>query len=118
MSTAEPTIFERIVAREIPADIVFENERVIAFRDIAPKAPVHLLVVPKTAAFANVVELAAGGPELLPEIVAVAGQLAAEHCGGEFRLIFNTGAAAGQTVFHVHAHVLGGTLPEGSLGAE
>ena len=100
MSTAEPTIFERIVAREIPADIVFENERVIAFRDIAPKAPVHLLVVPKTAAFANVVELAA------------------EHCGGEFRLIFNTGAAAGQTVFHVHAHVLGGTLPEGSLGAE
>ncbi|MAT16993.1 MAG: histidine triad nucleotide-binding protein [Leifsonia sp.] len=118
MSTAEPTIFERIVAREIPADIVFENERVIAFRDIAPKAPVHLLVVPKTAAFANVVELAAGGPELLAEIVAVAGQLAAEHCGGEFRLIFNTGAAAGQTVFHVHAHVLGGTLPEGSLGAE
>ncbi len=118
MSTAEPTIFERIVAREIPADIVFENERVIAFRDIAPKAPVHLLVVPKTAAFANVVELAAGGPELLAEIVAVAGQLAAEHCGGEFRLIFNTGAAAGQTVFHLHAHVLGGTLPEGSLGAE
>ncbi len=118
MSTAEPTIFERIVAREIPADIVFENERVIAFRDIAPKAPVHLLVVPKTAAFANVVELAAGSPELLAEIVAVAGQLAAEHCGGEFRLIFNTGAAAGQTVFHVHAHVLGGTLPEGSLGAE
>ncbi len=118
MSTAEPTIFERIVAREIPADIVFENERVIAFRDIAPKAPVHLLVVPKTAAFANVVELATGSPELLSEIVAVAGQLAAEHCGGEFRLIFNTGAAAGQTVFHVHAHVLGGTLPEGSLGAE
>ena len=118
MTTSEPTIFERIVAREIPADIVFENERVIAFRDIAPKAPVHLLVVPKTAAFANVVELAAGGPELLAEIVAVAGQLAAEHCGGEFRLIFNTGAAAGQTVFHVHAHVLGGTLPEGSLGAE
>tara|TARA_B100000519_G_scaffold105160_1_gene91194 strand:+ start:12325 stop:12681 length:357 start_codon:yes stop_codon:yes gene_type:complete len=118
MSTAEPTIFERIVAREIPADIVFENERVIAFRDIAPKAPVHLLVVPKTAAFANVVELAAGSPELLAEIVAVAGQLAAEHCGGEFRLIFNTGAAAGQTVFHLHAHVLGGTLPEGSLGAE
>ena len=75
MSTAEPTIFERIVAREIPADIVFENERVIAFRDIAPKAPVHLLVVPKTAAFANVVELAAGGPELLAEIVATLGLL-------------------------------------------
>lgn len=118
MSSAEPTIFERIVAREIPADIVFENERVIAFRDIAPKAPVHLLVVPKSADFANVVELADGDPELLAEVVEVANRLAITHCDGEFRLIFNTGAAAGQTVFHVHAHVLGGTLPEGSLGTE
>ncbi len=53
-TVAEPTIFQRIVAREIPADIVFENDRVIAFRDIAPKAPIHLLVVPKTAQYANV----------------------------------------------------------------
>lgn len=117
MSTDGPSIFERIVAREIPADIVFENERVIAFRDIAPKAPVHLLVVPKTAAHANVVELAAADADLLAEVVAVAKQLADEHSGGEFRLIFNTGPAAGQTVFHVHAHVLGGILEEGSLGA-
>lgn len=113
---AERSIFSRIVAREIPADIVFENERMIAFRDIAPKAPVHLLVVPKTELYRNVAELAAGDPTLLAETVAVAQQLATEHSDGEYRLIFNTGASAGQTIFHVHAHVLGGTLPEGSLG--
>jgi histidine triad (HIT) family protein len=115
MSTAEPTIFERIVAREIPADIVFEDEAVIAFRDIAPKAPVHLLVVPKTAQYRDVVQLAAGDPALLARIVATAKTLADEQAAGEFRLVFNTGAAAGQTVFHVHAHVLGGSLEEGSL---
>ena len=75
MSATEPTIFERIVAREIPADIVFENERVIAFRDIAPKAPVHLLVVPKTADYANVAELAEGDPYLLAEVVTTAAEL-------------------------------------------
>jgi histidine triad (HIT) family protein len=111
-----PTIFERIVAREIPADIVFESDSVIAFRDIKPQAPVHLLVVPKTAAYANVVELAAADPALLAELVATANQLASEHTNGEFRLIFNTGESAGQTVFHVHAHLLGGALEEGTLG--
>ena len=114
----EPSIFERIVAREIPADVVFEDETVIAFRDIAPQAPVHLLVVPKTAAHRTVVELAAGDPALLAHVVAVANELAAEHTGGEFRLVFNTGVRAGQTVFHVHAHLLGsatGTIDEGSL---
>ncbi len=111
-----PTIFERIVAREIPADVVFENDRIIAFRDIAPQAPVHLLVVPKTAAYANVVELAAMDPALLAELVAVAADLAKEHSTGEFRLLFNTGQSAGQTVFHVHAHLLSGHLEEGKLG--
>jgi histidine triad (HIT) family protein len=118
MSTAEPTLFERIVAREIPADIVFESDTVIAFRDIAPKAPVHLLVVPKTAAHADVTELAAADPALLAEIVATASRLAAEHADGDYRLIFNTGVGAGQTVFHVHAHVLAGGLEEGTLGHE
>ncbi|MDJ0335428.1 histidine triad nucleotide-binding protein [Salinibacterium sp. G-O1] len=111
-----PSIFSRIVAREIPADIVFESDTIIAFRDIAPKAPVHVLVVPKTEQYSNVTELAAGDPALLAELVATAQQLADEQCGGQFRLIFNTGENAGQTVFHVHAHVLGGTLTEGSLG--
>ncbi|EAR25423.1 hypothetical protein A20C1_04131 [marine actinobacterium PHSC20C1] len=111
-----PSIFTRIIAREIPADIVFESDSVIAFRDIAPQAPVHLLVVPKTEEFANVAQLAAGNPALLAELVAVGQRLADEYANGQFRLIFNTGENAGQTVFHVHAHVLGGNLEEGTLG--
>lgn len=115
---AEPTVFERIASREIPADIVFENDRIIAFSDIAPQAPVHLLVAPKTAQHRDVTALAAADPALLAEIVAVAAELAQQHAGGHYRLIFNTGERAGQTVFHVHAHVLGGDLPEGTLGFE
>ena len=116
MPAESPSIFTKIIAREIPADIVFESDTVIAFRDIAPKAPVHFLVVPKTDRFANVVELAAGDPALLAEIVDTANALAAEYSDGQFRLVFNTGRSSGQTVFHVHAHVLGGDLSEGSLG--
>ena len=112
------SIFTAIIAREIPADIVFESDSIIAFRDIAPRAPIHLLVVPKTAAYANVTELASADPALLAEMVSVAQDLAREHADGEFRLIFNTGANAGQSVFHVHAHVLAGGLTEGSLGGE
>ncbi|HEY8590161.1 MAG TPA: HIT domain-containing protein [Naasia sp.] len=109
-------MFSRILSGDIPGEILRETERVFVLRDITPQAPVHLLVVPKTEEYANVVELAAGDPGLLAEIVGTAGELAAEHAGGEFRLVFNTGAGAGQTVFHVHAHVLAGALPEGSLG--
>jgi histidine triad (HIT) family protein len=123
----EVSVFSRIVAREIPADIVFENESVIAFRDIAPQAPFHVLVVPKTARHRDVVELAASDPALLAELVSTGSSLASDPAllgdevvaatggTGEFRLIFNTGASAGQTVFHVHAHVLAGSLEEGSL---
>lgn len=116
-SSADRSVFTRIIDREIPADIVFENERIIAITDIAPQAPVHLLVVPKTAEYRNVSELASADAPLLAEIVATAQTLADERCGGSYRLIFNTGEAAGQTVFHVHAHVLGGELAEGTLGA-
>ena len=112
------SIFTAIIAREIPADIVFESDSIIAFRDIAPRAPIHLLVVPKSDAYANVTELASAEPALLAEMVSVAQDLAREHADGEFRLIFNTGANAGQSVFHVHAHVLAGGLTEGSLGGE
>ena len=114
----ERSIFTKIVAREIPAEILFENEFVIAIRDIAPQAPVHLLVIPKTQQYRNVTELAGGDPALLAEVVQTAQALADAHCGGEFRLVFNTGASVGQTVFHVHAHVLGGTLEEGTLGLD
>jgi histidine triad (HIT) family protein len=114
-STREPSIFSRIVAREIPATIVYETDTLLAFEDIAPKAPVHVLVVPKTERYANVVELAAGDPALMAEMVDAAARIAAERADGEFRLIFNTGESAGQTVFHVHAHVLAGALEEGTL---
>ena len=119
MSSEEaPDLFERIVAREIPADIVYESDDIIAFRDIAPKAPVHFLIVPKTPEFRDVVELADSDPDLLADIVSVARDLAAEYSDGEFRLVFNTGASAGQSIFHVHAHLLAGGLGEGSLGDE
>ncbi|QPE03407.1 histidine triad nucleotide-binding protein [Microbacterium schleiferi] len=112
----EPSVFTRILRGEIPAEIVTETENVFVIRDIAPKAPLHLLVIPKSPDYRDVTELAAGDPALLAEMVAVAKDVAAEHGDGDFRLVFNTGSGAGQTVFHVHAHVLGGDLTEGSLG--
>ena len=114
---AEPSVFTRILTGEIPSEIIAETENVFAIRDIAPQAPVHLLVIPKTERYRNVVELAAGDPDLLTELVGLANTVAAEHADGDFRLVFNTGVGAGQTVFHVHAHVLAGDLAEGSLGA-
>lgn len=113
---SEPSIFTRILKGEIPSEIIAETENAFAIRDIAPKAPVHLLVIPKSEQYRNVVELAAGDPDLLAELVGLANAVAAEQSAGDFRLVFNTGAAAGQTVFHVHAHVLAGALDESSLG--
>ena len=113
---SEPSIFTRILRGEIPSEIIAETENAFAIRDIAPRAPVHLLVIPKTQEYRDVVELAAGDPALLAELVELAGTLAAGHAAGDFRLVFNTGAGAGQTVFHVHGHVLSGDLSEASLG--
>ena len=100
-------LFCRIVAGEIPASIVAESDNAIAFRDIAPKAPVHVLVVPRVHV-ANVTEAAAQVPDVLADMVALAQRVADAECGGDYRLVFNTGAQAGQTVFHAHGHVLGG----------
>jgi histidine triad (HIT) family protein len=113
---SEPSIFTRILKGEIPSEVIAETERAFAIRDIAPKAPVHLLVIPKSEEYRNVVELAAGDPGLLAELVGLADSVAKEHSDGDFRLVFNTGPGAGQTVFHVHAHVLAGALDESSLG--
>lgn len=110
----EDCVFCRIVAGQIPSDRVHEDETVIAFRDLAPKAPVHVLVVPREH-HRDVRDLTAH-PDLLAHVVEVARDVASRLAGGEFRLIFNTGASAGQTVFHVHAHVLaGGPLAEGEM---
>ena len=114
--STEPSIFTRILTGQIPGDIVLQTDAVFVLRDIAPKAPVHLLVIPKTERYSDVTELAAGDPRLLAEIVTVAKTVAAAAGHTDFRLVFNTGAAAGQSVFHVHAHVLAGDLAEGSLG--
>jgi len=114
---SEPSIFTRILNGEIPSEIVAQTDTLFAIRDIAPKAPVHLLVIPKTQQYRDVTELAAGDPGLLVEMIELANTLAARHSDGDFRLIFNTGAGAGQTVFHVHAHVLSGGLDESSMNA-
>lgn len=102
-------LFCRIVAREIPGRIVFENERVVAFEDIAPVAPTHLLVVPREH-FASTLDVDASRHALVGELVQVAAQLARERgtAADGFRLVFNTNAAAGQTVHHLHLHLLGG----------
>lgn len=109
------TLFEQIIAREIPADIVHETETTLAFRDIHPRASTHVLVVPKKR-YRNVAELAAADPQLLAEVIATAHKVAELEgiADSGYRVAFNTGDDAGQTVFHVHAHVLGGQR----LGAE
>ncbi|GGK41159.1 histidine triad nucleotide-binding protein [Pilimelia terevasa] len=102
-------LFCRIAAGEIPAEVVRETPTTLAFRDIDPKAPSHVLVIPRTH-HPDVAALAAADPGLAGEVLATAAAVArAEGLAGPgFRLIFNTGAHGGQEVPHVHAHVLGG----------
>ena len=105
-------LFCSIIAGRIPSDKVYEDDTTYAFRDINPQAAVHVLVVPREH-HANVAELAAADPAQLAHIIEVAQSIADDAFHGDYRLIFNTGADAGQTVFHVHAHVLTGqTLDE------
>ncbi len=108
MSEAE-CLFCRIVAGEIPAQILYDTDRVLAFADIAPKAPVHVLVIPKRH-HATVAELATADPELAGAVLHAAGEVAASQdlADDGYRVLFNTGRHGGQEVFHVHAHVLGG----------
>lgn len=105
--TAPDCLFCRIVAGEIPADVVASTETVLAFRDIDPKAPVHVLVVPRDH-HADVAQLAAADAALLADVVTTANEVAEDLGDGQFRLVFNTGQQAGQSVFHVHGHVLAG----------
>jgi histidine triad (HIT) family protein len=110
-------LFCKIVAGEVPAKVVRETERTLAFRDINPQAPTHVLVIPKEH-HPNAATLAAADPGLLAEVLLTAGEVAANESVAEsgYRVVFNTGPQAGQTVHHVHAHVLGGrglTWPPG-----
>jgi histidine triad (HIT) family protein len=110
-------LFCAVVAGEIPAAVVGETDRVLAFRDINPQAPIHVLVIPKEH-YPNVAALAAADSGLLGEVILEAHRVAAAEDVSEsgYRVVFNTGEQAGQTVPHVHAHLLGGrslTWPPG-----
>ena len=102
-------LFCRIVAGDVPTGLAYSDENLIAFDDINPQAPVHLLVVPRMHV-SNAAELAAADPALVGGMVTVAHRLAGERspAASGYRLIFNTGADAGQTVFHAHLHVVAG----------
>jgi histidine triad (HIT) family protein len=102
-------LFCRIVAGEIPADVVLETDTTLAFRDITPKAPVHVLVIPK-AHFSDIAALAEAEPALAGQVLATAGEVAEARglAADGYRTIFNTGRNGGQEVLHVHAHVVGG----------
>lgn len=111
------TIFSKIIRREIPADIVFENDRVLAFRDINPQAPVHILIIPKKP-IPTLNDIQAEDAPLLGELFVVAAQLAAEEGIAEagYRTVFNCRDHGGQEVYHLHLHLLGGrqmTWPPG-----
>ncbi|HWM39529.1 MAG TPA: histidine triad nucleotide-binding protein [Streptomyces sp.] len=108
-------LFCKIVAGEVPATVVRESQTIVAFRDINPQAPTHVLVIPK-AHYPDAASLAAAEPQLAADVLVEAGAVAEEENivasetgpGTGYRVVFNTGAGAGQTVFHAHAHVLGG----------
>ena len=114
--TADPDcLFCRIVVGEIPADVVGESAEALAFRDVNPQAPLHALVVPRSH-HADAAALAEAEPETLAALVRLARDVAGGDGLDDYRLVFNTGADAGQTVFHAHLHVLGGramTWPPG-----
>lgn len=103
------TLFEKIVAREIPAQIVYEDELVIAFHDIAPKAPTHVLLIPKKP-IPRVSEATPADHQVLGHLMLKAAEVA-EKLGlkqGGYRLVFNNGPDAGEAVPHLHCHILGG----------
>jgi len=107
--TSSDCLFCKIVAGEIPSDRVAESERSIAFRDISPAAPVHVLVVPRRHE-PTVGALAATAGDDLADVFRLAARVAEqEGVADAHRMIVNTGAGAGQTIFHAHVHVLGGT---------
>ncbi|MCT2531264.1 histidine triad nucleotide-binding protein [SAR92 clade bacterium H921] len=106
MSDNMPTLFTRIINREIPADIVYEDDQCIVINDIAPQAPVHMLVIPRQP-IPRLVDATLSDQAILGHLMWVAGEVARVAGVDEaFRLVVNNGANAGQTVFHLHLHVL------------
>ena len=110
-------LFCKIAAREIPADIVHEDEHLVAFNDINPQAPIHVLIIPRRH-ISTLNDLTADDTDLVGEMVHLASRIAADrgHAAAGYRTVFNCNAAAGQTVFHIHLHLLAGrdmTWPPG-----
>ncbi|NPU93788.1 MAG: histidine triad nucleotide-binding protein [Gammaproteobacteria bacterium] len=102
------TLFSKIIDREIPANIVYEDDLCLAFRDVNPQAPMHILIIPKKPV-AMLVDATVDDQALLGHLLLKAGDIAKqEGYGDAFRLVVNNGAKAGQTVFHLHVHILGG----------
>ena len=102
-------LFLKIISRDIPADIVYENEDVLAFRDVNPQAPLHVLIIPKTH-IRTINDIQNQDAELFGKLFLAARDIAQEHGIAEdgYRVVMNCNAAAGQTVFHIHLHLLGG----------
>ena len=104
---AEDTIFSRILRGEIPCDEVYSDEHCLAFRDIAPQAPVHVLVIPREP-LVGLQDVGEEHAALLGHLLLVAARVAKQEGLTDFRTVINSGEAAGQTVFHLHVHVIGG----------
>ena len=110
MSTAPDCLFCAIVAGRVPAQVVYENRTTLVFRDISPRTPTHLLIIPKTH-YETLAELAAADPQELADLFVAAGHSASAEqvAASGYRLISNVGPDSGQEVPHVHLHLLGGT---------
>ena len=111
------TIFAKIIERQLPADIVYEDDDIIAFRDINPQAPVHVLIVPKTP-IATVNDIEPGQAELIGNMVLVAQKIALDEdiADDGYRLVINCNRHGGQVVFHLHMHLMGGQQLRGLAG--
>jgi histidine triad (HIT) family protein len=108
MTAPTETIFSKIIQREIPADIVYEDDLSLAFRDINPQAPVHILVIPKQP-IPRIADAVADDQTLLGHLLLVAAKIAKdEGLDKGFRLVINNGEDGGQAVYHLHVHILGG----------
>ncbi|XP_019871611.1 histidine triad nucleotide-binding protein 1-like [Aethina tumida] len=103
----KPTIFDKIISKEIPADIIFENDKCLAFNDINPQAPVHFLVIPKKQ-IPMLDDATSSDVEILGELLITAKTLGKERCPEGYRLVINNGREGCQSVYHLHIHILGG----------
>jgi histidine triad (HIT) family protein len=114
-ATAQTCLFCRIVAGELPAERVYEDDDVLAFKDIHPQAPFHCLVIPKTHV-ATLNDFAPQQSALIGSLLLIAKRIAAEHALPGYRVAMNVNREGGQVVFHAHLHVLGGRPLKGALG--